>query len=256
MGGSGDEILIVKGKRLDGRKLDEIRPVSVTAGVIPSADGSAEFRIGETVAVAAVYGPKKMIPRHLREDTKAYLNVIYNMVSFSTSERNRPGPSRRSREISKVIKDALSKTILLEKYPQAKIDVFIEIINANAGTRTAAINAASVALADAGIEMKDLVTSIAAGKINGKIALDLFQPEDNFGEADLPIAILPRTNEITLLQMDGDLTKKELKEAIALCKKGCQEIYKIQQKALITKFKKDAEHAKENIDKKIKEVNK
>ncbi len=242
MGGTGNEKLIVKGKRLDGRNLDELRPISVKSGVVPEADGSAEFRIGETIAIAGVYGPGKMHPRRLQDSTKAYLNVIYTMDSFSTSERNRPGPSRRSREISMVMKNALSEAILLEKYPNAKIDVFVEVINANAGTRTAAVNAASVALADAGIEMKDLVASVAAGKINGKIALDLFQPEDNFGEGDLPVAIMPRNNKITLVQFDGNLTKSEFKQAMELCKKGCKEIYALQKKALKKRFEKEVKN--------------
>ena len=89
--------------------------------------------------------------------------------------------------------------------------------------------------------MKDLVASVAAGKISGKIALDLFQPEDNFGEADVPIAMMPSTEEITLLQMDGDLTKEEFKETIKLCKKGVKEIYKAQRKALLNKYKSHVE---------------
>jgi len=239
MGGKSDVKLLVGGKRLDGRKMDEIRPISIKAGVIPRADGSCELRLGETIAIAAVYGPKKVLPKHLEEATRAYLNVEYKMSSFSTSERNRPGPSRRSREISKVMKECLTPAIYLEKYPQTNIDVFVNVINANAGTRTAAINAASVALADAGIEMRDMVCSIAGGRIEGKIAIDLFQDEDNFGEADLPVAMLPGTGEITLLQMDGDLTKSEIAEILEMSKKACEKIAKLQRKALIDKYKKE-----------------
>jgi len=236
MGGKSDKPLIVKGKRLDGRKLDELRPVSIKAGVISQADGSAEIKMGETIAIAAVYGPKKVHPRHLEEANRAYLHVMYDMVSFSTSERNRPGPSRRSKEISNVMTNALAPAIFLEKYPQTKIDVFVNVTNANAGTRTAAITAAAVALADAGIEMRDLVASVAAGKVEDNIILDLFQDEDNFGQADLPIAVMPKTDEITLLQMDGDLTKDEMKKAIEMCLKACKEISKLQRKALIDKY--------------------
>jgi len=234
--GKSDKPLLVKGKRLDGRAFDEMRKIKITAGIIPQADGSCELEFGETKVIAAVYGPKKVLPKHLEEATRAYLNVVYDMAAFSTSERNRPGPSRRSKEISKVIKDALSPAILLEKYPQTNIDVFLEIINANAGTRTAAINAASVALADAGIEMRDLVASVAAGKIEGEVVLDLFQDEDNFGQADLPIATLPSTGEITLLQFDGDMTRDEVKKAIQMCKKACVTIAKEQRKAIINRY--------------------
>jgi len=228
--------LIVKGKRLDGRKPDELRPLTITAGVIKNAEGSAALEMGETRVLAAVYGPREVIPKHLADPDKAYLDVIYDMMSFATPERNRPGPSRRSVEISKVIRDALSPAIFLEKYPKTKIDVYIEITNANAGTRTAAITAAAVALADAGIEMRDLVASVAGGKADGQLMLDLFEPEDNFGEADVPIAVLPRTGEIALLQMDGDLTKDELKKLLEMGKKACEEIYAKQKEALKKKY--------------------
>lgn len=231
------EKLIIKGKRLDGRALDEMRKVSIKAGIIPEAEGSAEVIFGETRVVAAVYGPREVIPRHLADPRRAYLNVNYSMASFSTGERNRPGPSRRSKEISKVMTEALSPAIKLEKYPKTKIDVYVEVINANAGTRTAAINAASVALADAGLEMNDLVTSVAGGKIDGKLVLDLFQPEDNYGEADFPIAILPRTGEVSLLQMDGNLKPEEIEKLLTTIKKACNELYEKQKRALKERYK-------------------
>lgn len=230
------EKFIVNGKRLDGRKLDELRPMEIKAGVIPNANGSASVSFGETRAIAAIYGPREVYPKHLADPDKAYLDCMYNMMSFSTPERSRPGPSRRSVEISKVIKAALAPAIFLEKYPKTKIDVYVEIINANAGTRCAAITAAAVALADAGIEMRDLVASVAAGKIDNQLALDLLELEDNFGQADVPIAIMPRTKEITLLQMDGELTKAELKKLIDMLIASCQKIYIEQKKALKKKY--------------------
>jgi len=230
------EKLIVNGKRLDGRKLNELRPITIKAGVIPNADGSAYIEQGETKIYCAVYGPREVLPRHLMNPDKAYLNCIYNMASFSTPERARPGPSRRSVEISKIITDALAPAIFLEKYPKTKIDVYIEITNANAGTRCAAICAAAVALADAGIEMKDLVASVASGKVDGQFALDLNEAEDNYGDSDMPLAMMPRTNEITLLQMDGELTKDEIKKFIEMNMKACAEIYELQKKALKEKY--------------------
>lgn len=232
---------IVKGKRLDGRTLDELRPIKIKAGVVKNAAGSASLELGETKCVVAVYGPREVIPRHLSQPDKAYVDVIYDMMTFATPERNRPGPSRRSTEISTVIKNALSSAIFLEKYPKTKIDIYIEVTNANAGTRTAALTAAAVALADAGIEMRDLVASVAVGKADGKLMLDLFELEDNFGQADVPIAFIPRTGEIVLLQMDGDMTKEELKTGLDMAKKSCMEIYKKQKAALKEKYKVEKE---------------
>ena len=240
MGGrDAPDKFIVKGKRLDGRKLDELRPVTVKVGVVPTADGSAEVSFGETTAVATVHGPRRVLPKHTERSHRAVLKCMYGMAPYSTTDRCRPGPNRRSKEISKIMVEALSPAVYLEKYPQTEIFVFTQIQNANAGTRTAAISAAGVALADAGIEMRDLVVSNAAGKIDGKVVLDLFQEEDNYGEGDVPIAVLPNTEEITLLQLDGNLTPKEVKESIDISIKAAKEIYKAQRTALIEKYKGD-----------------
>lgn len=234
------EKLIVGNKRLDGRKLDEMRELTIKAGVIPNADGSASVVLGETHIIAAVYGPREALPRRIMLQDRAYLDVIYDMAAFSTSDRARPGPSRRSTEISKVIKDALTPALMLEKYPRTKIDVYMEVVNANAGTRTAAIIAAAVALADAGIEMRDLVSSIASGKIEDEIALDLFELEDNYGSADMPLAMMGRKKEITLVQMDGIITKDEMKKMMDMSMKACEKIHEAQKAALKEKYESAA----------------
>ena len=125
MGGIGaPEKLIVNGKRLDGRKPDQLRDISIKAGVIPTADGSAELSIGDTRVIVSVHGPREAIPRHIARPDRAYLNCNYDMMAFSTSDRNRPGPSRRSTEISKVITDALAPAIMLEKSMGNKLKNF------------------------------------------------------------------------------------------------------------------------------------
>ncbi len=235
-GGKAPDKLIVKGKRLDGRKLDELRPLHIEAGVIKNADGSCYLKLGGTEVYVAVYGPRERFPKRRQEADRADLDVIYDMATFATPDRSRSGPSRRSKEISKVMIDALAPAIFLEKYPKVGIDVYALVSNANAGTRCAAITAAAVALADAGIQMRDLVVSVAAGKADGEIVLDLFNPEDNFGEADIPLAIMPRTKEVTLLQMDGDMSKKELKEATDMILKASSTIYEAQKAALKKKY--------------------
>ena len=203
------EQLIKNGKRPDGRKLDEMRDMEARAGIIDRADGSGYFRLGKTIAVAAVYGPREMHPKHLMDPLKAYVKCRYNMAPFSTEERIRPGPSRRSKEISKVIKEALSSVIIKEEFPKTGIEIYIEILQANASTRCVGLNAASIALADAGIPMKDLMSSCAAGKVEGKVLLDVAGIEDCEGEVDLPIAYVPRKDRIYLLQMDGMIKKDE-----------------------------------------------
>jgi exosome complex component RRP41 len=225
-----------KGIRIDGRKADEHRPVHIEAGVLSNADGSAYLEIGKNKVLAAVYGPRECHPRHLQDPTKAIIQCKYNMQAFSVSDRKRPGPDRRSIEISKIIAEALEKVVLTELYPRASIDVYIEILQANAGTRCAGLTAASVALADAGIPMRDIVPAIAAGKADGHVLLDLNKEEDNFGEADVPIAIVPSTDEIVLLQMDGNMTRKEFDTALDLAFGACHEIYEVQKAALKSRY--------------------
>ena len=116
------------------------------------------------------------------------------------------------------------------------VDIYIEVIEAEGGTRCAGITAAAVALADAGVPMKDIPVGCAAGKMDDKVVLDLSEIEDKEGQADVPIVILPRTEEITLLQADGNLTEDEFEEALDLAIGGCQQIAECQRKALKARY--------------------
>src|SRR4030066_652166 len=91
-----------KFKRPDGRKPNELRKITAKVGIVPNADGSAMFAFGDTIAIAAVYGPKKMHPQHSQDPEKGTLRCTYNMLSFSVNERIRPGPNRRSMEINNI----------------------------------------------------------------------------------------------------------------------------------------------------------
>lgn len=222
--------------RADGRDFNELRPFKIEAGVLERADGSAYLEIGGNKVLAAVYGPRELHVRRIMRPDMAVIRCRYNMAPFSVGDRKRPGPDRRSVEISKITADALRPAIFLEKFPRSTIDVFIEVLEAEGGTRCAGITAASVALADAGIPMKDLVVSCAAGKANGKVILDLSEEEDKEGEADLPVAIMPRSGEITLLQMDGHLTPDEFEKALDLAIEGCKDINAAQKEAIKNRY--------------------
>ena len=222
-------------KRLDGRKNEEMRPIKAKVGIIPNADGSAMFQTGDTIAIAAVYGPKKMHPQHQQDPAKGVLRCTYNMNSFSVSDRIRPGPSRRSMEISKIMEWALDPSVMLKKYPGSVVDVHVNIIQADAGTRCAGINAASMALAHAGIPMKNLIASVSLGKLDKTLVIDLDKEEEDFkegeGSTDIPISMTD-TGELTHIQLDGKIDSKQLKEGIKMAKKVCEDIIEIQKKAL------------------------
>ena len=227
----------MNGKRIDGREANEMRKVEVKLDVISRADGSAEFAFGKTRALACVYGPKALYPKHLQEYEKGILRCRYSMAPYSVDERKPPAPDRRSIELSKVIRLALEPAIFLEDYPKTGIDVYIEITEADGSTRVTAINAASLALALAGIPMRDLVCACSVGKIDNTLVVDLNGKEDNFSEADVVFAMMPSKGKITLLQMDGVLTREEFNKLIEMAKQNCYKIYEIQKNALKEKYK-------------------
>jgi exosome complex component RRP41 len=223
-------------KRPDGRKLDELRKMIAKVGVIPNADGSAIFAFGKTVAIAAVYGPRQLHPQHMQNPATGILRVNYDLLSFSVADRKKPGPSRRSQEISKMTEFALLPAIDLKDFPNTVVDVQIYIIQADAGTRTAGINAASMALAHAGIPMKNLICSVAIGKQDKQLIVDLDKEEEDFeegeGATDFPVAKLANTDQFTLLQLDGKIQPSRIKEVLELANESCSVIYEAQKKAL------------------------
>jgi exosome complex component RRP41 len=229
-------LLDKNGLRVDGRRLDELRPLKLEVGILDKANGSAYIEHGKNKILAAVYGPREAHPKHIALADRAVVRCRYHMAPFSTDERKSPAPSRRELELSKVIRESLEPAIMSEYFPRATIDIIIEVLQADAGTRCAGITAASLALADAGIPMRELVAACAAGKVEGKVVLDLSDVEDKQGDADLPVAFMPKSNVIGLLQMDGSLTEDEFKQALDLATDACRRIYDMQREALKQKY--------------------
>jgi len=238
MGGRDTDVVLLdeNGIRSDGRKENETRKVTIKAGVLKNAGGSAYIEFGGNKILAGVFGPRDVHPKHMSNPDTGILRVRYHMEPFSVSERKKPAPSRREIEISKVITEALEPAVMLEKFPRTAIDVYLEVLQADGGTRCAALTGASVALADAGIPMRDLVAGCAAGKAADTVILDVNNEEDQAGQADLPIGYMPNLEKITLLQLDGVLTPDEYKKCIEIGIDGCKQVYEIQKKALQEKY--------------------
>lgn len=231
-----EKLIDKNGVRLDGRKFNELRPIKIEVGILNNADGSAYIEQGKNKILAAIYGPHEVHPKHLALPDRCLLRCRYHMAPFSVKERKSPAPSRREMELSKVIREALEPSLFVEYFPRTSIDIFIEVLQADGGTRCAAITTASLALADAGIPMRDIVAACAAGKVGDQLVLDLTDEEDKEGQADLPLALMPNLNAITLLQMDGLLTPEEFEQAINLAIQGCKQIYSLQKEALKSKY--------------------
>ena len=233
--------LLVNGRRSDGRLPTEHRPVRMEVGVISNAEGSALVAYGNTVILAAVYGPREVPQKHLELPDKAILRVRYHMAPFSTSEgRKSPTPTRREIEISKVIRTALEPVVLLERFPRTTIDIYIEVLQADGSTRVTGITAASLALADAGIPMRDLLVGVSIGKVSGTIVVDLNQLEDQYGEGDMPLAIMYGRGLITLMQADGEWMPNEINQAIDLAFKAAEQIYRLEKETLKGRYVESA----------------
>jgi exosome complex component RRP41 len=233
-----------KGLRADGRQSDELRSIKLQVGILDNADGSAYIEQGKNKIIAGVYGPREIHPKHLIIPDRAAIRCRYRMAPFSTDERKNPAPSRREIEISKVIREALEPSVLTEYYPRTVIDIFIEALQCDGGTRCASIVVASLALADAGIPLKELVASCSAGKVAGQVVV-----EDKYGEADLPIALMPNHNFVTLIQMDGKLSKEEFDKAFNMALEACKKIRNLQNDALKRKYKMESDTEKSSNSK-------
>lgn len=231
-----DKLIDENGIRLDGRKWDELRPVKIEVGVLKNADGSAYIEFGNNKIIAAVFGPREAHPKHLSLPDRAILRCRYHMSPFSVEERKPPQPNRREIEISLVIRRALETSVFVEEFPRTVIDVYIEVLQSDGGSRCASITAASAALADSGIPMRDLVVGCAVGKVGGQIVLDLSDKEDKEGDCDMPIAYMPNLDRITLLQFDGEFTVDEYMKAVDLGIEGNKKVYEILRKALMEKY--------------------
>ncbi|KAM1380264.1 hypothetical protein ACFX2I_022014 [Malus domestica] len=229
------EYVSPEGLRLDGRRPMEMRQIRGEIGVVEKADGSAVFEMGNTKVIAAVYGPREVQNRSQQMNDKALVRCEYTMANFSTGDRMRkPKGDRRSTEISLVIRQTMEACIMTHLMPRTQIDIFVQVLQADGGksrclvavigTRSACINAATLALSDAGIPMRDLVTSCSAGYLNSTPLLDLNYVEDSAGGADVTLGIMPKLDKVTLLQMDAKLPLDIFENVMRLAIEGCKAV--------------------------------
>ncbi|KAL6193973.1 hypothetical protein ACLB2K_035057 [Fragaria x ananassa] len=191
----------------------------------PPVISSAMFEMGNTKVIAAVYGPREVQNRSQQLNANAFVRCEYTMANFSTGDRMRkPKGDRRSTEISLVIRQTMEECILTNLMPRSQIDIFVQVLQADGGTRSACINAATLALADAGIPMRDLVTSCSAGYLNNTPLLDLNYIEDSAGGADVTLGIMPKLDKVTLLQMDAKLSLDTFENVMQLAIEGCKAV--------------------------------
>ncbi len=241
MGNVNPNIKLMKdGKRLDGRSSTDLRNIRIETGILPNAAGSAFIEWGGNKIICGVHGPRECIPKHGADPYRAVVKCRYMMAPFAShDEHGRSGPNRRSTELSKVIREVFEGLIITEAFPKTQIEIYIEVLQAEGGTRVASVTAAAVALANAGIPMKDMVSAVAVGKADGEVIADLSREEDNFGQSDVPVAFSNRDGNIVLLQMDGLMTREEFRKAIDIAYESGKKLNVLQTESLKEYYEKE-----------------
>lgn len=218
-----------QGYRVDGRKATELRKVQARMSVFAQADGSAYLEQGNTKALAVVYGPHETRgSRSKSMHDRAVINCQYSMATFSTAERKRrPHGDRKSSEMSIHLKQTFEAAVLTELYPRSQIDIYVKILQADGGNYSACVNAATLALVDAGIPMRDYVCACTAGFVEETPLADLSHVEESGGGTSLSLALLPRSGNIALLQMDARLHEDHLDTLMEAAMTACKRLNKV-----------------------------
>lgn len=224
----GQDLISDQGLRLDGRRANELRRIRCRLGVFTQADGSAYIEQGNTKVLAAVYGPHQAAARRMNTED-VVVNCQFSMATFSTGERkNRPRGDRKSQEMTIHLQQTLTAAIMTELYPRSQIDIYIEMLQSDGGNFCSAINAATLALVDAGICLKEYVTACTASLANGDVPLmDVSHVEEVSGGPTLTVATLPTSGKIAFMEMSQRFHLDSLPKVLETATQGCKEVSSI-----------------------------
>ncbi len=236
-------------KRVDGRKPGELRPVEITAGYQRNPEGSALIAVGGTKVLCAASVEEK-VPPFLRGSGKGWVTAEYAMLPRATSTRSQRESSAgrvggRTHEIQRLVGRSLRAVTDLAALGERTLWVDCDVIEADGGTRTAAITGAFVALALAlaklraagllkALPLHDHVAAVSVGVVDGEPLLDLCYAEDSRAEVDMNVVA---TGSGKLVEIQGTaegapFSWARLEELGALARRGCRELVEAQEKAL------------------------
>jgi ribonuclease PH len=235
--------------RSDGRAPDQIRPVTIQPRYSKHAEGSALIEVGDTRVVCTV-SVEDRVPPFLKGQGEGWITSEYGMLPRATSTRTqrestKGRPSGRTHEIQRLIGRSLRTVVDLKALGEKTLWIDCDVLQADGGTRTAAITGAYVALADAvrwaqgkklikGKSQLDFVAATSVGKVGGEILLDLNYEEDSKAEVDMNIVKTGGGQfvEIQGTAEDAPFSGEELQALMAAADKGIQELIAIQRKVL------------------------
>ena len=228
--------------RIDGRRNDELRPVTIERGFVANSPGSVLFRAGATVVLVTAQ-LSESVPPFLEGKGVGWLTAEYAMLPGSTPGRSRRGGDGRATEIQRLIGRSLRAVIDRRELGPCTIHVDADVINADGGTRTAAITAAFIAVADlvrirfgdlARPILRDSIAAVSAGIIDGEPVLDLNYPEDSRAAVDFNVVRLGSGGlvEVQGTGEGGVFSRSELQTLLDLSEVGIDQLGGLQRQAL------------------------
>ncbi len=235
--------------RIHGRKEEELRPVTITRGYLRSAEGSALIEIGDTKVLCAA-SVEDRVPPFLKDSGQGWLTAEYGLLPRSTTTRTpREGiagrVSGRTFEIQRMVGRSLRGVADLKRLGERTIVIDCDVIQADGGTRTAAVTGGFVALADSLHLLKeqgkiredplvDYVAAISVGTVEGRILLDLSYAEDSIADVDLNVVM---TGSGKFVEVQGTaeefpFTKEQLDAMLNVAARGIRDLVQLQQRLL------------------------
>lgn len=233
------DLLALSNLRNDGRKPHEIRRMRIQMSpLVGTATGSAIVEMGLTTVLVVVTGPTECARRSDEVPDRAVLEVTLQVAPFAVPDRRtfNAHTDRRLIEGALQIQRALEAAVLLSTYPKTRICIDISVIADDGGRLCAAMNAATLALVDAGIPMKDFCCACSAGMgtdDSSTVLVDLNRREESGGTVYLPAAILPQRGTVVLAQCEARLPDFDTVEHILeAAMDGCRAVFEIMQAAV------------------------
>nr|XP_002131069.1 exosome complex component RRP41-like [Ciona intestinalis] len=227
---AGFELISDEGYRFDGRKPSELRRVRCNMGVFTQADGSAYIEQGNTKVLAAIYGPHEA-SNNMRSRVcldKCFINCEFSQAMFSSAERKkRSRGDRKGKDMSAHIKQTFEAAVRTQLYPRSQIDIYLQVLHSDGSLYCACVNAATLALIDAGIAMKDYVCACSASLTKETSLIDINHVEELAGCAEFSAAIMPKLDQIIYSELNGRIHQDELGQLVDAVTNGCKDIFAV-----------------------------
>lgn len=214
--------------RSDGRNFHQCRLAFLRTGATSAASGSAYAEFGSTKVIVSVFGPRESKKAMMYSDF-GRLNCNVSYTTFSTSLR---GQCSDNKEYSSMLHKALEGAIMLETFPKTTVDIFALVLESGGGDLPIIISCASLALADAGIMMYDLVSSVTLSCYGKNLVIDPTYEEEAYQDGSLMIAYMPIRNEVTQFTLTGEWSTAKVNEAMELCIDACSKLANIMRMCL------------------------